>query len=54
MTTVQSLGPAASIQVFQQRDGDPARRVQRLPRLAGGEGLRQRGEDPHRLGRTGG
>src|SRR5699024_2806481 len=50
MRGVDPPRPPASVEVFEQRDDGPSRRVQRLPGLTGREGLVQSGEDPHRLG----
>ena len=48
MTGIDPPRPAACIEMFQQRDRHPPRRVQRLAGLRGGERLRQSREFTHR------
>lgn len=52
MASVQAPGPAAGVEVLEQRYGDPSGGLQRLPRRAGRERLWQRYQYPHREGRS--
>ncbi len=48
---VDAPRPAASVEVLEERDDGAAGGGERHPGLARGEGLRQRGQDAHRVGR---
>src|SRR5699024_6956977 len=51
---IQATGPAAGVEMLEQRDRDAAAGAERLACLGGGEGLREPGQLPHGEGGGGG